>query len=81
MGYAGKYELAPNFIVEVTVDGNQIFAQATGQGQFELFAEDEINFFAKVAPIKVKINKNDSGEVESFTLYQGGSETVAKKIE
>ena len=79
--YAGKYELAPNFIVEVSVDGNQIFAQATGQGQFEIFAEDETNFFAKVAPIKVKINKDGSGNVESFTLYQGGAETVAKKIE
>lgn len=79
--YAGKYELAPNFIVEVVVKGNQIFAQATGQGQFELFAEDETNFFAKVVPIKVKINKDASGKVESFTLYQGGGETIAKKIE
>ncbi len=79
--YAGKYELAPNFIVEVTVDGNQIFAQATGQGQLELFAEDETNFFAKAAPIKVKMNKSTSGKVESFTLYQGGQETIAKKIE
>jgi len=79
--YAGKYELGPNFIVELTVEGSQIFAQAMGQGQFELFAEDEITFFAKVAPIKVVINKNSTGKVESFTLYQGGRETIAKKTE
>jgi CubicO group peptidase (beta-lactamase class C family) len=79
--YAGKYELGPNFYVEVTVEGNQIFGQATGQGKFEVFAEDETTFFAKVTALKVKFNKNDSGEVESFTLYQGGQETNAKKIE
>lgn len=79
--YAGTYEIAPNFNVEVTVDGNQIFGQATGQGKFEIFAEDETTFFAKITPLKVKFNKNDSGEVESFTLYQGGVETLAKKIE
>lgn len=79
--YAGKYELGPNFYVEVTVEGSQIFGQATGQGRFEVFAEDEATFFAKVTPLKVKFNKNDSGDVESFTLYQGGQETLAKKIE
>ena len=79
--YAGKYELAPNFMVDITVEGSQIFAQATGQGQFELFAEDETTFFAKVAGLTVKFNKNDSGNVESFTLFQGGGETLAKKVE
>lgn len=79
--YIGKYELGPNFIVELTVEGNQFFAQATGQGKFELFAENETNFFAKVAAIKVKINKDGDDIVESFTLYQGGEEIVAKKIE
>lgn len=79
--YIGKYELAPNFNVIITVDESQIFAQATGQGQFEIYAEDETNFFAKVAGIKIKFNKNDSGQVESFTIYQVGQENVAKKIE
>ncbi|WP_400077766.1 serine hydrolase [Winogradskyella sp. R77965] len=79
--YAGKYELGLNFHVEVTVEGNQIFGQANGQGKFEIFAEDETTFFAKVTPLKVIFNKNTSGKVESFTLYQGGQETVAKKIE
>jgi len=79
--YVGKYELSPNFHVEVTVEGNQIFGQATSQGKFEVFAEDESTFFAKVTPLKVKFNKNATGEVESFTLYQGGQETIAKKVE
>ena len=61
--------------------GNEIYAQATGQGQFQLFAENETTFFAKVAALKVVFNKNASGKVESFTLHQGGQESIAKKIE
>ncbi len=79
--YIGTYQLAPNFNVEVTVEGNQIFAQATGQGKFEIFAENETTFFAKVTALKIVFNENTSGKVESFTLYQGGQETIAKKIE
>lgn len=79
--YVGTYELAPNFVVEVTVEGEQIFGQATGQGKFEVFAENETTFFAKVTPLKVVFNKDATGKVESFTLYQGGQETLAKKIE
>lgn len=79
--YIGTYQLAPNFNVEVTVEGNQIFAQATGQGKFEVFAENETTFFAKVTALKIIFNENTSGKVESFTLYQGRQETIAKKIE
>ncbi|MDH7913096.1 serine hydrolase [Winogradskyella sp. SYSU M77433] len=79
--YAGKYQLAPNFNVVITVKGNEIYAQATGQGQFPLFAENETTFFAKITALKMVFNKNASGKVESFTLYQGGQETIAKKIE
>lgn len=79
--YIGKYELAPNFVIEVTVNANQIFAQATGQGKFELFAENKTSFFAKITVLKITFDKNASGRVESLTLYQGGQETIAKKIE
>lgn len=79
--YDGVYELAPNFNVTITVKDSQIFAQATGQGQFELYAENDKDFFAKVAAIKITFNKDASGNVESFTIYQGGEENIAKKIE
>jgi hypothetical protein len=79
--YVGKYELAPNFVVEITVNDSNMFAQATGQGKFEVFAENETTFFAKIAALKIQFNKNERNEIASFTLYQGGAETIAKKIE
>ncbi len=34
--YVGKYELAPNFILTVSLEANQLMAQATGQPQFSV---------------------------------------------
>ncbi|NRD20620.1 serine hydrolase [Winogradskyella eckloniae] len=79
--YVGTYQLGPNFNVDITVKDNQIFAQATGQGQFELYADNATNFFAKVADIKIRFNKDDNDNVESFTIFQSGQENVAKKID
>lgn len=78
--YVGTYELQPGFTIEITQKEQQLFAQATGQGSFELFAESETTFFAKVTPLKVIFLKDNSGQVISFTLDQGGAKLPAKKI-
>ena len=79
--YIGKYELQPGFIIEVTTKGTQIFAEATGQPQFEMFAESEDNFFLKVVSASLLFTRNDAGAVESLTLHQGGQIMPGKKIE
>ena len=79
--YIGKYELQPGFTIEITTKENQIFAQLTGQSQFEIFAETEATFFFKVVPASIDFNKNDKDEITSLTLHQGGRDMEAKKIE
>jgi len=79
-GYAGKYELAPGFILTVTQDGNQLMAQATGQPQFPVFAKSENVFFYKVVEAQLTFNKNAEGLTESVTLHQGGREIVGRKV-
>ena len=79
--YVGKYEIQPNFILEIIVKGSQIFAQATGQPEFEIFADKEDHFFVKVVPAELSFKRNDAGSVESLILHQGGQNISAKKIE
>ena len=79
--YVGKYELQPGFIIEVTTRNGQIFAQATGQAQFEIFAEDEDTFFLKVVKASIDFNKDASGAVTGLVLHQGGRDMPAKKID
>ena len=70
--YIGVYELAPTFTVTITRDGTRLFAQATAQGMFELFAEAEREFFAKVADVQLSFSADAGGNVTGIVLHQGG---------
>jgi CubicO group peptidase (beta-lactamase class C family)/glucose/arabinose dehydrogenase len=80
-GYVGRYQLGPNFILTITREGTQLFAQATGQGRFELYPESERTYFAKVADIAIAFETDDQGRATSLVLQQGGGKVAAKRIE
>jgi CubicO group peptidase (beta-lactamase class C family) len=77
--YEGIFGLQPGFDLTITAKENQLFAQATGQAQFELFAESETKFFLKVVKATVEFHKNEKGEITALTLYQGGTVIKAMK--
>ncbi len=76
----GDYEIVPSFVVTIFRDGDKLMARATGQDAFQLFAESEVAWFAKVADIRIEFNKESNGKVASLKLLQAGRETIAKKI-
>ena len=78
--YVGEYQFAPTFSITVSLDGNQLKAQATGQPQFEVFAEKENVFFYKVVEAKIEFVKDANGVVTEMILYQNGQEPRGKKI-
>ncbi|MBV8732069.1 MAG: serine hydrolase [Acidobacteriia bacterium] len=80
-GYTGRYEQAPNFILTVTREGDHLFAQATGQPKFELFAESEKHYFLKVTDAQITFQTDVSGRATSLTLHQLGRDVAAKRIE
>lgn len=78
--YVGEYQIAPKFLIEITRQGTQLFAQATGQIKFELFPEKEDEFFAKITQLSITFNKDESGKVTGLIIHQGGRDTPASKI-
>ena len=70
--YVGVYQLAPNFAITVTRQGNTLYAQATGQPQFQMFAEAPTEFFLKVVDAQVSFEKDASGKVVRLILHQNG---------
>lgn len=78
--YIGEYELAPDFIINISVEGKQLFTQVPGQGKIPLFPKSETVFFDKDSGVQVTFNSNTEGDVESFTLLQGGREGLAPKL-
>jgi serine-type D-Ala-D-Ala carboxypeptidase/endopeptidase len=71
---AGVYALNPSFKLTVSVRGTQVFAQATGQAEFELFASAPRRFFARVTPLEVQFD-GDAGPPAALVLTQGGQTT------
>ncbi len=78
--YVGEYEIPSVFTFAVTKEQDRLFVQATGQEQFEIFADTENKFFTKVNDAQLEFVKDDSGKVTKSILNQGGRTTDAKKI-
>lgn len=77
--YIGTYQLAPNFNIEITRNGKQLFGQATGQSQFELFPKSDTEFYLKVTVASVVFAKDKEGKM-GLTLYQNGAVLPGKRI-
>lgn len=75
--YVGVYQLAPGVDVTMTLDGDQLMTQVTGQPQFPLFAETESRFFLKVVDAQVDFVRDSTGAVTHVILHQGGTDHKA----
>jgi CubicO group peptidase (beta-lactamase class C family) len=78
--YVGEYQLAPNFVITISLAENGLKLQATGQSAFDLYAEKENVFFLKVVEAKVEFVKDTNGNVTELILYQNGQQPHGKKI-
>jgi uncharacterized protein (TIGR03435 family) len=79
-GYIGKYQLAPDFILTITRQGDRLFTQATGQGMFPLFPESERDFFLKVVDAQITFVTDSQGRARELILHQNGDQP-AKRIQ
>lgn len=72
--YTGIYELAPQFALVITREGNRLFSQATGQQRVELFPQSDTKFFFKVVDAQITFEK------DGLTLHQAGNH-FAKRVQ
>jgi CubicO group peptidase (beta-lactamase class C family) len=80
-GFAGRYQLAPGFVLSITREGAGLFAQATGQPRFQIFPEAERTFFLKVVDAQITFQPDVDGKPSGLVLHQGGRDMAAKRIE
>jgi serine-type D-Ala-D-Ala carboxypeptidase/endopeptidase len=79
--YVGTYQLQPNFAVTIRLRNDKLFAQATGQGEFELFGKSDSTFFARITPLEIAFEDVKDGKAMRFQLTQGGSTRPAVRVE
>jgi len=77
--YVGSYELQPNFVMVVSLKGDQLITQITGQPEVPIFAESEKMFFPKIVDAEIEFFKNDKGQVTHLVLHQGSQDHKAIK--
>jgi CubicO group peptidase (beta-lactamase class C family) len=78
-GYVGTYQMPSTAVLSVTLQGNQLMAQLTGQPAFPIFAESETLFFYKVVEATLEFQKDASGTVTAVRLRQGPIDSVAPR--
>jgi len=78
--YEGEYELSPGFVLTVKNKAGKLMVQATGQPEFEVFAEKTDLFFLKVIDAQLQFKRDAQNKVESLVLFQNGREMPGKKI-
>ncbi len=70
--FVGYYEITPEIVISITHEGDQLFAQVTGQPKLPLFAESDSKFFLKVVDAKIDFVRGSNGKVSHLILHQNG---------
>lgn len=78
--YVGEYALNPRMSILIVREGDQLFAQATGQPRLELFPASETDFFLKEVDAQMIFSRGADGKADKLVLHQGGKETPAPRV-
>ncbi|MEN1928643.1 serine hydrolase [Luteimonas sp. MJ250] len=79
-GLVGEYQLQGMMKMSLRQRDGKLFAQAEGQGEFELFHDSAGDFFPTVVDAVLRPRKEADGGY-AFTWMQGGGAIPAKRIE
>ena len=79
--YVGRYQATPEIVLTITREGNQFFAQITGQPKLEIFAESEQNFFMKAVEVELGFEVDFQKRATAVFLHQLGREQRLPRIE
>ena len=80
-GYVGRYRLAPIAIFTVTREGNQLFAELTGQPKFPVYPYGPKDFFYTVVAAQLTFVTDTKGRATQLVLHQNGRDAPAPRIE
>ncbi len=78
--YVGVYQLAPEFEITISREGDRFFEQATGQVKFEIFPASETRFFLKQVDAEIEFVRGEDGKIAQMVLHQGGRRMPGKRV-
>ena len=79
--YLGRYQLAPDFILTFSREGDRYFIVAADQPKDEVYPESETGFFSKSFDGQIEFVKDAEGKYGSLIMHQGGvPDQTAKRL-
>jgi hypothetical protein len=78
--YVGSYQMRPGVYMTITLSGDQLVSQLTGQESVPLFAETNDKFFPKVVDAELNFVRDAGGKVSTLVLHQDGRDISMARL-
>jgi hypothetical protein len=79
--YVGQYQLRPNFIITMSLEGGKLMMQPNRPQKVEMFATSETEFFLKAGNAQFKFVKDARERVTGLIFHLNGQDATAQKIQ
>jgi dienelactone hydrolase len=77
---AGRYELFPNVIATISVQGDRVFAQSPGGEILELVTESDTMFSRPASGEAIEFIRDDAGNIAGVSVEDAGALLWAKRL-
>jgi len=77
--YEGVYAITRDFALTVTLEGDRLMVQATGQQKLQVYPESETTFFYKVVDAQLTFAGEKNDKAAMVILHQNGANQVATR--
>ena len=78
--YEGRYDFQNGAVMTITSEGQNLFAQLSGQQRFPIFPAGNAEYFWKVVDARIKFHTNENGEVDYGDFQQNGAKLKVVKL-
>lgn len=78
--YVGRYQVTPQFVVNVVREQGSLHLQTTAQPDFEIFAESPTEFFLEGVGARITFVTGPGGQATEMILHQAGADQHLKKV-
>ena len=79
-GYVGRYQLTPSIVLTIRLNGDHLFAFATGQQLAQMYASGPKDFFLDAATTKFTFVTNSQGKATEVILHFDSQDQHAPRV-
>lgn len=79
--YVGRYEVTPDYILDVMYEDYYLVIRPTGQAPTQFYVESPAIFFSIDPFVRIQFVRDDAGEVKGLVLWQQDFQQEARKID